>query len=276
MDDIQRRRDIVKRLRPIDDTFFEVLMQDIDTCQELLRVVLEDDNLIVEELHPQESIKNLQGRSVRLDAFCTLSSGKRCNIEVQKGNNDNHLKRVRYNASCITANVTEPGTDFEDIPDVYVVYISTFDIFKHGKTIYHVEKTITETGGIVSDGLHEIFVNTKIDDGSTIAEYMQCMIQENVDNRKFPYLTKRCKQFKGKEGGADNMCKLVEDYAKDYAKEHAKEYAKEYAEEQIKESQKETARLMFAKGVAIDIIKLATSALSDEELEAIANEMIRM
>ncbi len=261
MDDVQRCRDIVRQLRPIDDTFFEVLMQDIDTCQELLRIVLEDDELIVEEVHPQESVKNLQGRSVRLDAFCTLSSGKRCNVEVQKGRGIDHLKRVRYNASCITANITEPGTEFENVPDVYVVYISTFDVFKSGKTIYHVEKVVTETGEIVSDGLHEIYVNTKIDDGSTIAEYMQCMLQENVDNRKFPHLTRRCKQYKDEEGGHDGMCKLVEDYAK------------EYAEEQRIREQKDTARLMFTKGVTMDIVKLATAALTDEEREAIAKEV---
>ena len=81
-------------------------------------------------------------RSVILDAFCKLGNGEYCNIEVQKTDNDNHPKRVRYNASCITANNTRVKAKFIEVPDVTMVYISTFDIFEMGKTIYHCETTI--------------------------------------------------------------------------------------------------------------------------------------
>lgn len=37
-------------------------------CQEMLRVILEEPDLVVEKVIPQNSIKNLQGRSVVLDA----------------------------------------------------------------------------------------------------------------------------------------------------------------------------------------------------------------
>lgn len=90
---------------------------------------------IVKNLIPQNSIKNLQGRSVVLDALCILENGKECNVEVQKSNDDNHEKRVRYNTSCITANITEPGTKFELVPDVISIFISKFDIFGEGKSI---------------------------------------------------------------------------------------------------------------------------------------------
>lgn len=66
---------------------------------------------------PQNNIKNLQGRSVVLDALCMLENGEDCNVEVQKADDDNHARRVRYNTSCITANITEPGTKFEKVPD---------------------------------------------------------------------------------------------------------------------------------------------------------------
>lgn len=92
----------VKELRPIDDVFFEVLAQNRSVCQEILRVILEDDKLIVEDVIVQYSNRNIYGRTVRLDALCTLRNGVKCNIEVQRSNNDNHLKRVRFNASSIT------------------------------------------------------------------------------------------------------------------------------------------------------------------------------
>jgi len=209
----------VKKLRPIDDVFFEKIIEDKKVCEEILRVILEDDRLEVLSVTPQNSVKNLYGRSVRLDAFCKLGDGKYCNIEVQKSDNDNHIKRVRYNAACITANNTEVGEKFVRVPDVTMVYISTFDMFQKGKTIYHCDTVIRETNDVVDNGLTEIYVNTAINDGSTIAELMECFMQEEVENKKFPLLSNRVWYFKNDEGGINSMCKIVEDYANEIEKE---------------------------------------------------------
>ena len=101
---------------------------------------------------------------------------------------------------------------FDDVIEVYIVYISEFDIFKEGKTIYHVEKVLKETGTVVDDGLHEIFVNTTIDDGSIIADLMNCFTRKEVNNPKFPKFSKRVKELKTTEGGANAMCELMEKY----------------------------------------------------------------
>lgn len=209
----------IQKLKPIDDVFFEKIIEDKGVCEEILRVILEDDRLEVLSVTPQKSIKNLQGRSVRLDAFCRLGNGKLSNIEVQKSNNDDHVRRVRYNASCITANTTEVGENFISVPDVVIVYISAFDMFKKDRTIYHCRTVIEETGDAVDNGLTEIYVNTKIDDGSTIAELMKCFMQEQVNSKKFPLLSNRVWYFKNDEGGIRIMCKIVEDYANSVANE---------------------------------------------------------
>ena len=93
--------------------FFEVLADDPEVCQEILRTILEDDRLIVEDVIVQSSHRNVWGRSVRLDALCMLGDGSRCNIEVQRANSDNHLKRARYNAACIVTKNIDPGECFE-------------------------------------------------------------------------------------------------------------------------------------------------------------------
>lgn len=170
---LQEKFDKVKDLRPIDDVFFEVLAEDPLVCQEILRTILGDDKLVVNDVIVQSSECNLYGRSVRLDALCTLGDGTKCNIEVQRSDNDDHLRRVRFNASSITVKESEKGTKFKQIPNLVVVYISQFDIFGKGKTTYHVDKVIRETGTIVDDGLTEIFVNTEINDGTTISRLME-------------------------------------------------------------------------------------------------------
>ena len=202
----------VDRLRPIDDVFFEKLIEDRAVCEEILRVVLEDKSLEVLMVTPQKSIKNLYGRSVRLDAMCKLASGNLCNIEVQTSDNDDYVKRVRYNEASITSNNTKIGTKFIDVPDVTMVFISTFDVFGKGKTIYHCRTVIEETKEAIDNGLIEIYVNTAINDGSTIAELMECFLQKQVNNKKFPLLSKKVWYYKHDEGGREGMCQIIDEY----------------------------------------------------------------
>ena len=42
MDSLAEKRERVKKLRPIDDVFFEVLAQDKEVCEEMLRTIMED------------------------------------------------------------------------------------------------------------------------------------------------------------------------------------------------------------------------------------------
>ena len=172
----EEKRKRVQEFRPIDDTFFEVFANDVDVCQEILRVILQDPNLEVETVSVQTNYKNMIGRSVRLDALCTLGDGGMCNIEVQRADNDDHLRRARYHAACLTAGITDPGSRFKDVPTLYIVYITEFDFLHQNHTIYHIDRTIRETNTVVDDGQHEIFVNTKVNDGSDIAELMQCFM----------------------------------------------------------------------------------------------------
>lgn len=103
----------IKDLRPIDDVFFEVLARNKGVCEEILQTIIGDPNLQVLETITQSSEKNLYGRSVRLDALCVLGDNSKCNIEVQRSDNDDHLRRARFNASSITTKDSEPGERFE-------------------------------------------------------------------------------------------------------------------------------------------------------------------
>ncbi len=221
---LEEKIQYVQELRPIDDAFFEVLSQDILVVQEMLQTILEDPHLIVKEALPQETIANIYGRSVRLDCLCVLGDGTSCNIEVQRADKDNHFKRVRVNESGITWKATEKGTPFNETPDVIVVYISEFDILNGGKTTYHVDKVVRETGQIIEDGSTNIYVNTKGKDGTDTSELMECFIKKEVDNPKFPNLSYRVNYLKNNQKGVRAMCDVVERYAADAIKEIKEEY----------------------------------------------------
>lgn len=203
------------RLNIIDDALFRKMAEDIAFCEEVVSTILEKSISII-EVTEQKDIKNLQGRSVILDALCTDADGKLYNIEVQNANNDDHQKRVRYNGACITTNFSETGEKFLSIPDVVVILISRFDIFKSNKTVYHIDRIIRETGAIIDNGFSEIYVNAAIDDGSKIAKLMDIFTDvDKYDFELFPKTSARKQKFKLSEGGKAEMCEIVEEYAKE-------------------------------------------------------------
>ena len=274
--DLQQYHDQIQALRPMDDVFFEVLIQQPGVCEEMLRVLLDCPDLIVLDIHAQHSIRNLLKRSVRLDALCHLPDNKLVNIEIQNENNTNHFKRVRYNEACVTTQATDPGTDFENIPTVYSLYISDFDMFKKGKTIYHIRKSVVETDQIVDDGTLEIYANTTINDNSTIAEYLQLLKQTSIDNPKFPHLSGGVKYLKNEERGVEKMSGFLAELLE---KELKKQLPIEVEKELQKEVQKKCNEIAVSKICKMielgyskeDILKLDyTNAEYDLALEKIS------
>ena len=247
---LEEKKEQVKNFRPIDDTFFEVLADDIGVCQEMLRIILEDEKLIVKDVIVQSSERNLYGRSVRLDALCILGNGKKCNVEVQRSNKDHHLKRVRFNASVITVRDSQTDDKFEETIDLIVVYISEFDIFKRGRVIYHVDSEIRETQEKVDDGLERVFVNTAVKDGTTISEYMDCFLQKEIDNAKFPKLTNRVHYLKHEEGGVNAVCEIMRKYSEEVA-EKAYQQGEEAGKEIGKEIGQRQANIAAIKNMII-------------------------
>ncbi|MBQ2410710.1 MAG: PD-(D/E)XK nuclease family transposase [Selenomonadaceae bacterium] len=197
-------------LNPIDDALFVKMAESLKVCQEMLRIFLRDNQLIVLDNVPQSIVKNLQGRSCILDLKCRLSSGKIVHIEVQKADDDDHQRRVRYNSSLLTSNIADPGTKFRDIPDVISVFISKFDVFKRGKAVYHVERIIKETGDKVYNGTQEIYINAEIDDNSDIAKLMKVFVEDSYYDDKFPATSERKRIFKTTEEGVNEMCEVIE------------------------------------------------------------------
>lgn len=220
---MNNQQDVIKQkiaeARLIDDFFFEVFAEDKAACEEILQTILEDDQLTVIDVVVQSSKRNLYGRSVRLDALCTLGDGSKSNVEVQRADNDDHFRRVRFNAASITVKDSKPGEHFDELLDLYMVYISENDFIGGGKTIYHVDKVIRETGGVIDDGVHEVYVNTQIKDGSKISDLMECFISPSLDSKKFPATTKRFMELKETEGGLRAVSAILNELLEEKAKQ---------------------------------------------------------
>ncbi len=214
---------LVQSLNVIDDILFHKIAEDPEVCEEILQIILEEPRLRVIHCQVQRFLRNSGAHSVILDAFCELGDGSYSNIEVQKADDDNHQKRVRFNQSNMDTLFTEKGIKYGELPDVYMVFISKFDIFERGRTVYHIDRVIRETGDVVENGIHEVYVNTAVNDQSEIAELMQFFKKSDGMNRRFEKLCKRVDYFKHEKEGARIMATLFDEYvAEELAEERAK------------------------------------------------------
>ncbi|MBE7008921.1 MAG: Rpn family recombination-promoting nuclease/putative transposase [Ruminococcaceae bacterium] len=204
-------REQAKKLNPIDDALFRKMAEEKEFCEEILQVILGDKNLKVISNNAQYVVSNLQGRSVILDAYCILGDGRKINIEVQKADDDDHQRRVRYNGSVLTANIADPGIKFKDVPNVCIVFISRFDVFNEGRALYHIDRVIRETKTAIDNGFEEIYVNAAVKDNSDVSELMDVFVKDNAYSEKFPVTSASKRRFKETEEGVNIMCDIIEE-----------------------------------------------------------------
>lgn len=159
-EDLQRLRGF----RLLDDDFMTKVFEDIQCAELLLRIILNDESINVLEVHSQRGIKNLQGRSVRLDILAIDSHDRVFNVEVQRSDKGAGAKRARYNSALIDANVTEPGDLYEALNETFVIFITENDVMKADLPIYHIDRVVKETGKLFKDEAHIIYVNSQIKD----------------------------------------------------------------------------------------------------------------
>ncbi len=196
----------------MDDDFMTVCFEnDIEGIQLVLRVILDEPDLVVTDVKTQYFMKNLQKRSVRLDVFATNSKGKQFNIEVQREDKGASSKRARYNSSLIDAKILEPGEDFERLPETYVIFITENDVLGGGRPLYHIDKCVLETQKIFGDGAHIIYVNGQYRGNNPLGRLMSDFHCTDAAQMYYNELKQRVRYFKETKEGSEKMCKVMED-----------------------------------------------------------------
>ena len=197
-------------LRLIDDDFMAAVFEDRTCAEFLLQIILKRDDLTVKEVHGQYSIKNLQGRSIRLDILAVDQKNRAYNIEVQRSDRGASEKRARYNSSLLDANLTDAGDDYDALNETYVIFITENDVLKAGLPIYHVDRTVRETGTFFNDQAHIVYVNSQIKDETALGKLMHDFFCTNSKDMYYPVLANRVWYFKENEKGVATMCRAME------------------------------------------------------------------
>ncbi len=192
------------------------------------------DDLKVLEVTTQREYKNPMpgGRSITIDIYAMDGEDKVYDIEVQRAPEGADVHRARFHSSMIDTKMLKAGREFKEIHDSYVIFITANDVIGARCSLYHINRTIEETGAYFNDGSHIIYVNGSYeDDNDPVGKLMHDFRCLNSVDMFYPILAKQVKYFKETEGGQKIMCQVFEDLA----------------EKRVTEEKKASARRMIAK-----------------------------
>lgn len=213
----------------LDDIFMTVVFdRNIEATELVLNVILGRDDMKVTEVVAQREYKNpvIGGRSITLDVYAEDSSGKVYDIELQNDSAGADVHRARFHSSMLDTKMLKEKQKFREIHDSYVIFITKNDYMKMGLPMYHVERTVQETGALFGDGSHIIYVNGNYkDDGNPVGKLMHDFRCTNAADMFYQELEKSVRYFKETEGGQSQMCEAMEEYGKKIAIKEKEESA---------------------------------------------------
>ena len=192
----------IEAFRLFDDTFMSKVFdgRKPETAL-LLQIILDDPGIKVISVHAQVEIKNLQGRSIRIDIKAKNSKGEVFAVEVQRQDSGAKPKRARYISSIIDVNVLDTGEDFEKLPETYIIFITEHDVLGGGKPIYHIDRTIKELKVPFGDSAHIIYVNGENKSKTKLGKLMHDFHCTDAKDMHYKLLADRVKYFKETQKG---------------------------------------------------------------------------
>ena len=119
-----------------DDYMFCAVMQDPALCKKLLNFVLEDSVGTITEVSYQTTFEGGSSKGIRLDIWAGDERGKLYDIEMQTTDQKNLAKRLRYYQSAIDVGTLNKGWDYDNLPDIFIIFFCTFDYVNAGLPVY--------------------------------------------------------------------------------------------------------------------------------------------
>lgn len=243
-----RYKDVIKELTIMNDIFMRNVLKKQECVEYILRTIMEMKNLQILDHIVQKDYKNLQGRSAILDCVARDDKDKRYNVEILQEAEGASPKRARYHSGLLDINTLNPGQDYEELPNSYVIFITRDDVLGEGLPIYHADRVIREIGETFGDGSHIIYVNSSIQDENTVlGRLMHDLHCKNADEMYSEVLAERVTELKETAEGSESMCEALE----------------KLVQEEVAQKAKETAKALNKEGMPVE--KIAQVLGEDEE-----------
>ena len=275
--DVEKLQEYLEMASLFSDKYFKIFLQNqtYKPAQFILRTILKNPFLVVQNMTIQKVINNIGGREVQLDFYCEQIGDdgkviKRINVEIQRQSGGAIPKRARFHSSSLDSASLKENDPFKALTENYVIFFAEKDIFKKKQPYYNIQRYIEftdEKGNIkhlkpFNDGSHIIYINgqykdTTSDLGKIIHDF-HCV---KTDDMLCEELRKPAEYFKNKKKGENEMYKdidifdLLTDESKEKIMKELKEAKVEAKKDGLAEGRAEGEKLGIEKGEKLGIAK---------------------
>ena len=176
-------------LNLMDRFLFSELIESAEAYKIILEIILEKEiNFKGEPIAENEKRKELLGKIARLDVCAIGDDNRVYNAEVQKENENNMHKRMRYYGALMTSKLLPEGTiDYNRLSDLCMIVIAGFDMGGEGKYRYTVRRMYEGyPDKEVYDGEVILYLNTKGKDTAGVSNELIAMLEyfeETTDDK---------------------------------------------------------------------------------------------
>ena len=176
-------------LNLMDRFLFSEVIESAEAYKLILEIILEREiNFKGQPVAENEKRKELLGKIARLDVCAIGDDNRVYNAEVQKENENNMHKRMRYYGALMTSKLLPEGTiDYNKLNDLCMIVIAGFDMGGEGKYRYKVRRMYEGyPDKEVYDGEVILYLNTKGKDTAEVSDELIAMLEyfeETTDDK---------------------------------------------------------------------------------------------
>ena len=143
----KQEKSVLDGLTLMDDALFTMCFDGSAECASvMLSVLLCRDDLTVTEATTQKWIEGADKHSVKLDIYARDREGNIYDIEIQRASKGAGSRRARYYSAMIDSDALRKGTECNELPESYVIFITERDALGEGKALYDIERTVKGSG----------------------------------------------------------------------------------------------------------------------------------
>ena len=216
----ERRRmenlQLIQDARLMDDPFMtRVFQDDTDGGQLLATLMTGRNDITVTKVIAQHEIKNLYGRSIRLDIHAFDHDKKDIDIEIQRAKKGASPKRLRYISALMDANFLVQSEDFKDLPEQYIFFVTENDVTGFHQLVTPIERRMgTGWSMPFRDGTHAAYLDTSQANDSPLGKLMHDFRCRRAEDMYYPLLRERVRYYKETDKGVTIMSDLFEEIRK--------------------------------------------------------------